>query len=88
MQFVARQLVRMASAEQIGKRLLELEGQIPAEQGLSSQSFDLWHAWRRAVKRAENAAELLPQVSNPLLCFSTLGRAALAWCQKFTPPKR
>ncbi len=63
MQFVARQLVRMAGAEQIGKRLLELEGQIPAEQGLSSQSFELWHAWRRAVKRAESAAELLPQVS-------------------------
>lgn len=64
-QFVARQLVRMAGAEQIGRRLLELEGQIPAEQGLSSQSFELWHAWRRAVKRAESAAELLPQVSSP-----------------------
>ena len=64
---MARQLVRMAGAEQIARRLLELEGQIPAEQGLSSQSFELWHAWRRAVKRSESAAELLPQVSNPPL---------------------
>ena len=69
-QYLARQLARMASAELIGQRLLDLEGQIPAEQGLSCQNFELWHAWRRAVKRAESAAELLPQVSAPsaLVC--------------------
>ena len=78
---MARQLVRMASAELIGKRLLELEGQLPAEQGAASQSFDLWHAWRRAVKRAESAAELLPQVSNslcaPVACMSSFNNHTL-----------
>lgn len=64
-QFMARQLVRMAGAEQLSRRLLELEGQIPAEQGSNSASFELWHAWRRAVRRSESAAELLPQVGDP-----------------------
>ena len=75
MQYIARQLVRMASAELIGQKLLDLEGQIPAEQGLSCQNFELWHAWRRAVKRAESAAELLPQVRTPFApVFTTHGR--------------
>jgi hypothetical protein len=65
-QFMARQLVHMAGAEQLSKRLLELEGQIPAEQGFNSASFELWHAWRRAVRRSESAAELLPQAGPPL----------------------
>ena len=83
-QFMARQLVRMAGAEQLSKRLLELEGQIPAEQGSSSASFELWHAWRRAVQRSESAAELLPQVGPPLSAVLT----ALVWqgstCKAFT----
>ena len=45
---------------------MTLEGQIPAEQGFNSASFELWHAWRSAVRRFESAAELLPQVGPPL----------------------
>ena len=83
-QFMARQLVRMAGAEQLSRRLLELEGQIPAEQGSSSASFELWHAWRRAVRCSESAAELLPQVAIPPFCCIDCTRVAGLYLQGFT----
>ena len=56
-QYLARRSRAWRARSSSGKGCWILEGQIPAEQGLSCQNFELWHAWRRAVKRAESGLQ-------------------------------
>ena len=61
-QAVTRALAQAGACRLVAGRLLEVEGRLPAEGALCCASFPLWHAWRRAVERADSPGELVPQV--------------------------
>ena len=46
----------------VGNNLIALENDLPAEV-LGSQSFSMWHQWRKRVRSAESAAGLASEVS-------------------------
>ena len=57
-----RAMAHTAGAAAAGARLAALEARLPADGALFSSAFEFWAAWRRAVGRAEAAADLVPHV--------------------------
>jgi hypothetical protein len=56
-----RAMVQTAGVACVARRLLELEGQLPAA-AVCGGGFHFWHSWRRAVVAAETPQHLAAQV--------------------------
>lgn len=61
LQVLASSMVEAAGADQVAKRLCDLEGRLPVD-SVMSDSFLFWSMWRRQLSRLDTAAELIPQV--------------------------
>ena len=58
----AQGLAAAAGLRIAAERLVGIEARLPAAGATLSDNFAFWHAWRRSVRRAESAAEIVPLV--------------------------